>query len=337
MRVQTIEDGGYPPQKNQGFTLVELLVVIAIIGILIGLLLPAVQAAREAARRTQCSNNLKQLGLALQNYHDVHLVLPHNGLYWHEGSNTMARLGPSVFVKLLPFIEQSALYDQIDTKERNMDAVWIGAVKLWTIKVGALRCPSDPFGSSTYNEGTTNYAPSTGSQDVPSGGGCSEYETNTFGTGTLDWGGNYTSHFSSYRGEDVSGPFAGYAWAARLGDMLDGTSNTIAIGEIRPACAYYFGQSGYGWCEANGFWFATTAPINYPTCPREGPGNNGTPTQNCNSWNVYNTPWGFKSLHPGGAQFVFADGSVHFLSQTIDYRNYQRLGDRRDREAVAAY
>jgi prepilin-type processing-associated H-X9-DG protein len=82
---------------------------------------------------------------------------------------------------------------------------------------------------------------------------------------------------------------------------------------------------------------ATTAPINYPTCPGQGPGNDGSAGQNCHSYNVWQTSNGFKSRHPGGAQFVFADGSCHFLSETIDYATYQRLGDRRDGQSIGPY
>lgn len=320
--------------RKRAFTLVELLVVIAIIGILIALLLPAVQAAREAARRSQCSNHLKQLGLALHNYHDSFKQFaigtrncdPANpgtgscsggyGYVWEGGAH---RKG-SMLVKLMPYFEQAPLHDKIDftgDAQAQLAAEGYGPTPIST-----LVCPSAQ--SRPWTVGQSNYAPSIGAQAMP-GRSCAMYPGNIFGTGP-------TGHGSTEIAGNVSGCFSRYSYAARMAEITDGTSNVIVMGEIRPACGDH--HRG-GWMNANALWTATTAPINYPTCPDEPPGFPGT--DGCNADGNWQTSQGFKSLHPGGAQFVFVDGSGHFLSETIDYRTYQRLGDRRDGEPVGLY
>jgi len=115
------------------------------------------------------------------------------------------------------------------------------------------------------------------------------------------------------------------AWCCKFSDVTDGTSNTIMIGEIRPLCSGDFNANG--WVRGDSLWNCVTPPINFPTCPND-PGYGLTPcTQNAGNWN---TEMGFKSKHVGGAQFVFGDGSVRFLSQNINYPTYQSLGDRWD-------
>jgi prepilin-type N-terminal cleavage/methylation domain-containing protein/prepilin-type processing-associated H-X9-DG protein len=324
------------------FTLVELLVVIAIIGILIALLLPAVQAAREAARRSQCMNNLKQLGLALQNYHDSNHRFPSNTnfytLGWGAATAGVPNFGTgtkgSALVKLLPYFEQSALYNKIDFRldvEAQLAAAGFGAGAANTQHdIGSLRCPSDDYNRSDISQ--TNYAPSIGAQQMDSGngGGTSScglfwYPGGYFGTGPA-------GHSNTDDGTQVSGCFSRGGFGASMNEVTDGTSNTIVIGEFRPWCS---GQSQGGWQSTNQF-VATTAPINWQTCPNEPPGQNGG-TKDCYHVDNWQTSQGFKSRHSGGAQFVFVDGSCHFLSQTIEYETYQRLGDRRDGRAVGAF
>jgi prepilin-type N-terminal cleavage/methylation domain-containing protein/prepilin-type processing-associated H-X9-DG protein len=347
---------------RRGFTLVELLVVIAIIGILVALLLPAVQAAREAARRMQCGNNLKQLGLALHNYHDTYKRLPHNGGLWPPHSNNSydwsnASKG-SVHVKLLPFMEQQPLFSQLnfaiafpwgDTSNlgsnNNLEFQRDGTGKAVVSNIiPNYLCPSsnhDVFlhgGEGQGPRATSDYGFSLGAQQMDAmAGSCALPFTNGatarpignyFGTGPA-------GHGNSANSTDISGLFARGPWAATLAEIQDGTSNTIAMGEILP-------QKGdhhmHGWFHFNSMWTATTAPINFRVNGMGDPAWAATAWNNadsCNHWRNWTTSQGFKSFHPGGAQFVLADGSVQYLSQTVDYRTYQALGCRRDGQAIS--
>lgn len=307
--------------RRFAFTLVELLVVIAIIGILIALLLPAVQAAREAARRMSCANRLKQLGLALHNYHDTYKAFPF-GTRQDDPANTLPnrpwtagdhRKG-SMLVKLLPYIEQAPLYEKLDFKfDVNVQLATLG---FGPGEPPTIRCPSDTYVNT--GRGQSSYAPSMGNQRMP-GRSCSVYPGNNFGTGP-------TGHGSTGSGQNISGVFGRWCWwSAKFRDIRDGTSSVIMMGEILPYCGDH--HRG-GWNNPNALWTATTAPINFPTCRDVPPGFAGT--DGCNADGNWQTSQGFKSKHPGGAQFVFCDGSVHFLAETINYITYQRLGDRRD-------
>ena len=321
--------------RRGGFTLVELLVVIAIIGILIALLLPAVQAAREAARRMQCGNNLKQLGVALHNYHDTNKQFPLGAVHpTCPTAGTWSQIDPShhavLLVSLLPYIEQQALYDACDFTQNTSHMSQIGSTGQFVheVWVETFQCPSDSprkywGGDPLYHSSagstkdqkraTSNYSGCMGNQafgHCPFGG-------NMFGTGPV-----YHGHDND--GTQLSGVFSHCAYGASIAEITDGTSNTIAMGEIRPKCSWHARD---GWMHINALWFATTCPINYPNCPDEAGYEDNTCNAEHSGWSC---DMGFKSRHPGGAQFVFADGSVHFLSETIDYETYQRLGDRRD-------
>ena len=344
-----------------GFTLVELLVVIAIIAILIALLLPAVQAAREAARRTQCANNLKQLGVGLHNYHSAFNTFPSNindpGSYKNGNSNWY--YGASHLVMLLPYLEQSALFEEIEFNF-VINRFWtdvhpvIRGKGLEEYEIPVYVCPSDEKGGYQIEAGRamTNYVGSMGAQLMESSSGCNlativgdggtAYDHDNDGEDWFSYTGLGKSCNHVERGNSradcawpdrISGVFGRSAWAASISSITDGTSNTIAMGEIRPWCSEWSWSDG--WTVAEGTWFATAAPINYPTCP----GENGVPittgTGSCNHWRrSYSTVNAFKSLHPGGAHFMMADGSVHFLSDSIDHTTYQRLGDRHDGEPI---
>jgi len=331
----------YLSRRIRGFTLVELLVVIAIIGILIALLLPAVQAAREAARRSSCSNNLKQFGLALHNYHDTNKTFPMGtNAYIDPGWPTAYPKG-SQLTKLLPFMEQNTIYDQIDYSGINVDTQmarlgyghrsWAGGPVVDQKDLPGLRCPSDDY-DNIPNISHSNYGPSMGNQNMPDGGRCPGLNGNDFGTGGAGHGAT-----SACTGMSISGVFSRFCWGARLSDITDGTSNVIAMGEIRPLCGDH--MQLHPWSHHNAIWTATVAPINWPTCRLVNGGKDDTTggAEDCNHFRTWNMSMGFKSRHPGGAQFVFADGSGHFISETIDYMTYQRLGDRRDNQPVGPY
>ena len=321
-------------RKRSAFTLIELLVVIAIIAILIALLLPAVQQAREAARRTQCKNNLHQLGLALHNYHDVHNQFPLTpfntgtvpGPTWSEASKG------TYLIRLLPFIEQSALFNALNFSNTgtpwnlpNFEAQVDPSGKLYRkYTISGYQCPSEPSGHIGHSN-KTNYAMSMGNQEMPSGSGCTQYLTNVVGIPT-------EGHGNTFDSSRVSGIISRVNWSANFRDITDGTTNTIAMGEIRPNCSDH---TVNGWFHFNAPWVATTGPINYP---QECYGDPPPKTVNaCTKLNNWGTSQGFKSVHVGGAQFALCDGSVRFISENIDYVTYQRLGDRRDGQTIGDF
>lgn len=353
-----------PRSSRTAFTLVELLVVIAIIGILVALLLPAVQSARESSRRITCTNNLKQLGIALHNYHDTQgrFSCNINQLpdYLVNNAGTQSREWASHLVLLLPFIEAGTTYQSIKFESPlrawQQDIHGDGKI-LARYVISAYQCPSDDK-KTINNLAMTSYAGSIGSQIMQSGGGSCNLSTIVGNGGAAfdddddgeDWF-SYTSKGSpcNYAGpgnirsdcpypDRISGPFARSTWSAQLMDILDGTSNTIAMGEVRAWCSGHLYR--LGWANSEGLWFATTAPINMPTCPGEkgvpkNPGSGGT---GCKATeNAWNANMGFKSRHAGGAQFVYCDGSVHFLRDNINHTTYQMLGDRRDAHTIADY
>jgi prepilin-type N-terminal cleavage/methylation domain-containing protein/prepilin-type processing-associated H-X9-DG protein len=330
-------------RRKRGFTLVELLVVIAIIGILVALLLPAVQAAREAARRSQCSNNLKQYGLALHNYHDVYKLFAPGGQNWGQ-----PQIGWQV--RILPFAEQQPLWETVSSWGDKNNAPYydapisqpnIGTQPARLIDVEFNNCPSDPRESFDANWDQASYSGSLGSQRTPSAAGsCNIFLT---GGNIANPGINYedpggqADHGNTVGVHDLSGMFSRLGpWhnltkvGMDIGKVGDGTAYVIMVGEMMPQC----NDHGGGWWQYNGHNNAhasTAVPINNETTCYKGkkithPG--------CTAQNNWNFSWGFRSRHPGGAQFVYVDGSVHFLNETIDYRTYQFLGGRRDGNTV---
>ncbi len=332
-------------RKRRGFTLVELLVVIAIIGILVALLLPAVAAAREAARKMSCQNNLKQIGLAMRTYHNTYGRFPPNGMYFWTRQSKNAHTWynssrGSVFVKLLSFMEQDPLYNQMNFSlagvndltrfERQKDA----SGKWWRSNIiPSFICASaniDPYmtGTNPISDPAMGcYAYSLGAQHGTSWNNiCTDYYGNVFGTGP-------SHHGNDARGFNASGVFLRGHWAAKFRDITDGESQVILVGEIHPSKSDHYVN---GWFAANSTWALTSAPINYPIVGVGDTGfswGNANPPLNphsCTHFKAWTTVLGFKSAHMGGAQYVFCDGSVQFLSENMDYLTYQRLGDRRD-------
>lgn len=341
------------------FTLVELLVVIAIIGILVALLLPAIQAAREAARRTQCVNNLKQFGLALQNYHDVYKRFPTAGVShgWHPGQNCTGNepnhyclewdtgeTSPAIGwqVRILPFAEQQQLWDLVQPEgDRQHIAyfnVTVDGKPARLTQVPYTRCPSDASEGQDSNWAQSNYTGSLGSQRSPSNNGA----CNTWFTPGVHYQepgggsdhGNDTDQIPGWGGKrNISGMFGRLGINISMADVKDGTSNTILIGEILPMCH----DHGGGWWYYNGMANAhasTSAPVNeMTTCI--GSGRISNPA--CTAQSNWNYSWGFRSLHPGGCQFLLVDGTVKFVSEDVNYATYQALGGRADGVPIGQY
>lgn len=316
---------------RRGFTLVELLVVIAIIGLLVALLLPAIQAAREAARRTQCSNNLKQLGIGLHNHHDAYGYFP--PLYACGGGWRYRLNG---FIALLPFIEESAAYDEINTNQitGSRSYPWNGN-DIWRVEIDAFTCPSSTA-PSTYNNGqviSKNYYMCLGDAVVHHDGDMVNYVRGAFKRGST--------------GSDAVGAprYPGY----RMADILDGTSTTVAMSE-RIAMTSGDRINTGGW-EASDSAMPQSAGGNPAICAASAPGgiyNNGysedarwndgrpayagfhtilapnSPSCADGSGNIHDTPRVLSSatsLHPGGVLALLCDGSVRFVNNDIDTGN----------------
>lgn len=301
----------------RGFTLVELLVVIAIIGMLVALLLPAVQAAREAGRRAQCSSNLKQIGLALAHYEDTFKRLP-PGAIW-DAKNNINR--GSALVHILPFIEQNQLFQAFDFSVSSTDDALVPGTgtMIASTPVSVYRCPSDDGPEFYYtNIAAHTYSASRGPTDVFNNVSCScPNPWQSLSMAPLDDPANF------------AGPFTRVGSTIRSSEVLDGLSNTIFFGEVRPLCSQH---AQNGWANTNdGNGYCTTLiPINYDTCQ---PSTSNPCNQPCN----WTTEVGFKSAHPNGAQFLLGDGSARFINETIDHAMvYQALGAKSDGRAVPA-
>jgi prepilin-type N-terminal cleavage/methylation domain-containing protein/prepilin-type processing-associated H-X9-DG protein len=324
-------------QSRIAFTLIELLVVIAIIAVLIGLLLPAVQKVREAANRTKCSNNLKQLSLACHTYHDTHslfppgaLVLP-NGPSW-QNLDWTANKG-TWLIYTLPYMEQNNLFKAIPNLYvphfDSMGAAEQAGVLPTLLPYG--RCPSDGFNSENP---TSNYVGSMGPQCLDN---FCNYEPYQQFCNMPQWGWTTgADDGTTDNAGDARGLFARAGAKIALRDVADGTSNTLLIGETLPSenihMLWFHWYSTYG-TQLN----STIIPINYPVDENDQSwcgANVGGPQHSMTNNSV---AWGFKSRHPQGANFAFVDGSIHFITQGIDYKTYQLLGCRNDGQAVPAF
>lgn len=330
------------PCDRCGFTLIELLVVIAVIAVLIALLLPAVQAAREAARRSQCRNNLKQIGLALHNYHDRSQVFPPGAvillgragvgggdttttgtattlysfggydMVWRASNNDRCQ---SWMVQILPLLDQGPLYDKwnfsADVKSNQFDA---SGERLASRSLPAFLCPSRPDDKhrnimfQNWNGGFTDY------------GGC-------FGAGNLAINSASSNRTMYYGADPVSargyntkrgGIFYGNSDTSTR-DVRDGTSNTIIAGEVQ---------------RLNGGTVPTTSIDGWAV--------GGLPTLFTTANSTVQTRMGINGLqretagsdHRGGAHFCFADGAVRFLSENMDLNLYSNLGSLGESEII---
>ncbi len=328
-------------RRWRAFTLVELLVVIAIIGILVALLLPAIQAAREAARRTQCGNNLKQYGVALQNYHDTYKIFPTGTSSW----DNYPWVGWQV--RILPFTEQARLYDSVKdwsesqpTQRAYYDAPVGpgGRLARESITVPYCRCPSDPYDDFDSGWAQASYSGCLGSQLTPSqNGGCQPFAA--VGGSLANPGVNYeapqgdSGHGNTADKNHISGMVGRFGPPIRMADCTDGTSKTFFVGEILWKC----NDHREGWWSRNGMANAhasTSVPLNeMNTCENSKKISNPA----CTAMNNWNYSWGFRSQHPGGAHFLLVDGSSRFVAESIDYMTYQRLGARCDGQDIAKF
>jgi prepilin-type N-terminal cleavage/methylation domain-containing protein/prepilin-type processing-associated H-X9-DG protein len=306
---------------RRAFTLVELLVVIAIIGILVALMLPAVQAVREAARRGQCLNNVKQLGLALQSYHEAHREFPSN---WGTGSETAGK-GQSWLTMILPHIEGGVIYDQVkpgeaidytDSKDSRINNKRAAQTPL-----KFLLCPSDSVDGTRSDQlaipgdlvAVTNYKACSGANwQGTTAGGNDKYQYRKKDDG---FGGR---NADSYDGRDQGDGLIcrGYnrdkQEPVRTADfdVRDGLSTTLAVGESVPEwCAW----SSWFW------WNGTTATCAMPPNWRHP---DKTRLEARNTWQDC---WGFMSKHSAGVNFAFCDGHGQLISEDIDLATYRAL------------
>ncbi len=306
---------------RSGFTLVELLVVIAIIGILIALLLPAVQAAREAARRMQCTNNLKQQGVGLHNYHAAHNKFP-AGMIVHANGTW----GWSWSAAILPYLEQGQIEKQIDYTKGYWDYTTSQNWYACEERLAAFTCPSDPRGGEWVDYGGPN--PS----DAKGGAEWKDFPAINY-VGVAD----SVDHLQPSKAprQDANGVFFGNSKVA-VGDMQDGSSHTLCAGEITGADGKhasgneaYFGHfvgthSIQDTSDGINSW--NTVPGGRAGDPIDGDGGN-------RHFEFFDEI-GFSSFHPGGCNFLMGDGSVHFLEESIEVGILAAMTTRSDGETL---
>lgn len=325
--------------RDRGFTLVELLVVIAIIGVLVALLLPAVQQAREAARRMQCSNNLKQIGLAMHNYHDTHKKLPYGSFNLREAWPASGTNWRSL---ILPFIEQSTVHDNLTFSDDPAihfmaggaagGAALTGNEVLRGLLINTYRCPSTTYPEFDNPAGANNQQGTMMVTYAGIQGAARPIPGLNPNNGTRDCGHGWSCD-NGVLSVNVTFNFAA---------VLDGTSNTMLVAEqsglvaLRNRTANYYG----GWFGARNktsvsgttcsdLWQAGT------TCVRFGPNSNIVQTGATETMFRNNTV--INSHHPGGIMSVFVDGSVQFIPDTIDLVTLKQLSCRYDGTPITGF
>ncbi|TWT32801.1 DUF1559 domain-containing protein [Blastopirellula retiformator] len=337
---------------RRGFTLVELLVVIAIIGVLIALLLPAVQQAREAARRMQCSNNLKQLGLALHNYHDQFLAFPPGSVSStvpRNGGSSGNSFGPSFYGMMLAFFEQRSLYDQM---------VWVGESPgyidegsgsagdqnkgpvLAAGPISAMRCPSSAGPESNGYESFAHYAGISGCAEPTSFTESRIATVTVGGQPTLVSGGgmmlpNYSTSFNF---------------------CTDGSSNTVILGEMSGGLIRLDNDRSYPTASGTDHgWLMGNRVTGYPPNLDSGANSSDMRCFNTNTirYSPNQAPFAYQlfpgmasnvgannplsSEHPGGVMTAFADGSVQFIPDTVFLETLKQLATRDDGQVNAQF
>ncbi|QDT66546.1 DUF1559 domain-containing protein [Calycomorphotria hydatis] len=361
-------------RARRGFTLIELLVVIAIIAVLIALLLPAVQQAREAARRSQCKNNLKQLGLALHNYHDSHSTFPPGYVMGGvaEAANAAADTtapsqGWAWGTFLLPFLEQAPLYQNLSLNDDAWDAANVDPFGATVLP--AFRCPSDsttdtftvtpdagPLSGNSYEISRSNYIGLFGFGNISAHPGRAASSAYT--------GNSATAFATAYSGDGPAGATFGDLFdngggifhrnsRVRIRDVTDGTSNTFAFGERKATHDFIDSLSE---TVSDSTWYAVipgeqrsagmsmAAMEEAPSmilghCGQIGAGAMSMmPSMVMTSnFNQTNHIVHFSAAHLGGVQFCNVDGSVKLITESINYDVFRRLGSRNDGEVIGEY
>ncbi len=313
-----------------GFTLIELLVVIAIIGVLISLLLPAVQSAREAARRAQCVNNLKQIGLAIASYESSNTVYPPGSIKYGSGKaiDCTTRRHNTMFALILPYMEQTTVFNSINFSLGSVDTngpYGLGVNSAasnstaYNTKISSYVCPSDNQDSNpigTPGLAQSSYAGCVGNTDV------------------IHWWYGCPPGFSMPSPQIPADGMFNADWTIRVSDVTDGVSNTFYVGESSRFLNDPDGTFFYSW--TNDQRWPSSVPgvtrvdslawtIARPNAPMLIPDVPADPTYHYNWQFDANTPqlqnmgqWGFRSMHPGGVNFVFGDGSVRFIKNSIN-------------------
>lgn len=329
-------------RRKPGFTLIELLVVISIIAILMSLILPAVQNAREASRRTQCRNNLKQIGLALAGYHEAHTMFPPaminpgrlDSFPFYSGGNKV--LNTTGWAMLLPYMDMVNIYDRYDFNQCSSMSAWGGMpvagdpttnAALAEMQMPLLECPSDWAAGdiSTFAPGSTHIYSRENARRT----------SYLFATGRFtDW----DVTWKETKGDIRRGMFGNNS-SARIRDIKDGSSNTIAIGESH-------GGSGAKVNDHFGPWGLTGT---HTCCHGRVVSDSATSVDPVHftderwglnaSWNGSggSYAWVFNSTHSGGANFVLGDGSTRFISDSIDYRTFCLLNYIQDGQGISEF
>ena len=295
-------------RRRNGFTLIELLVVIAIIGILIALLLPAVQQAREAARTMHCSNNLKQIGMACHNYHEVNSCFPPGGIT--EGSCCGTRSGICWSISILPYLEHLSLFERYDSTAFNEAPV---NKYVREARVAAYICPSEegtdeldqphsgPGSGLLYRRGS--YRAMTGRNAMSGGGKWDEQDCSSL---PRSWRG-IMHHIGSPPNRDLR--------TERMADVKDGLSNTLMVGESATHSQQrrrtFWAYTYTSYCLSAAYPDSATLLVDFERC--------------CEITVCNNCKRGWGSYHPEGLNFVSGDGSVHFISRQIDMQLYCAL------------
>jgi len=306
-------------KRQRAFTLIELLVVIAIIAVLIALLLPAVQQAREAARRSQCKNNLKQLGLAMHNYHDIHNTFPPG--FIQAPPSTLNQFTWTVMI--FPMLELGNLYNMVDfNSNAGSPVAGTPTEQILRTPIAAMQCPSESNGGKICwgNWVTGNYGANAGM------GPMTQILTD--------------ADYAATRSRPGIGPFEANT-RTRTGDFTDGMSNTILVSELR---------NGRGADDHRGVLHYPEGPfVNVTSTPNSPVPDSLRSSAACDANSIppcsgdYGGHWdknlnfSSRSLHTGGVQLVLADGSARFVSENINLETWQNLGIHNDGKVIGEF